>query len=127
MNAQELMKEISERIQKNANVKTVFGEPYEKGTVTIIPVARVDIIGGGWEANVPALGTEQKEVSETEEGNDMGLSICTIPLGYIEVKEDGARFVEIQYANRLALAGLALGGFLIYSLSRVLIHFLKED
>lgn len=126
MNAQEIMQNISEGIQKSANVKTVFGEPYERGQVTIIPVARVDINGCSW-GTIAESELEKKDVSENEGGNDLEMTISTIPLGYIEVRENEARFVEIQFANRLALAGLVLGGFAIFSLSRILIQFLRND
>jgi len=43
MNVQELMA----KVQDAASVKRVFGEPYEKDGVTVIPVAKVGAGGGG--------------------------------------------------------------------------------
>ncbi len=47
MNAKEVISEITTQIQKNANVRVVFGEPIDKGAITIIPVAKVVVKGGG--------------------------------------------------------------------------------
>ncbi len=43
MNVQELMA----KVQDAASVKRVFGEPYERDGVTVIPVARIGGGGGG--------------------------------------------------------------------------------
>jgi uncharacterized spore protein YtfJ len=127
MHVQEIIQDISERLQKNANVKTVFGEPYQKGDISIIPVARVDISGCGWETMELEPGMEKKGESAGESGNDVEMIVSTIPLGYIEVKDSGARFVDIENANRLAIAGLAFGAFLVFSLSRLLMQFIRND
>ncbi|HLP47587.1 MAG TPA: hypothetical protein VK469_16695, partial [Candidatus Kapabacteria bacterium] len=118
-----------ERIQKNANVKTVFGEPYEKGDISIIPVARVDISGCtcGWEELEMESESEKKDISESEPGNDIDMTVSTIPMGYIEITESCARFVDIQNANRLAVAKMAFGGFIIFSVSHLLMQMLRND
>jgi uncharacterized spore protein YtfJ len=43
MNVQELMAQV----QDGASVKRVFGEPYEKDGVTVVPVAKIGGGGGG--------------------------------------------------------------------------------
>ncbi len=40
------VQEMISRTQDAATVKRVYGDPYEKGDVTIIPVARVSARGG---------------------------------------------------------------------------------
>ncbi len=48
MTIQELFQTISERVQRTASVKTVYGDPIAAEGRTIIPVARVRYgFGGG--------------------------------------------------------------------------------
>ena len=47
MNTEEMMNQLTETIEKNGNVKVCFGEPYEKDSLTIIPVAKMKAGGGG--------------------------------------------------------------------------------
>lgn len=41
------VQEILDRANQSVSVREVFGEPYEKDGITIIPVARVSAGGGG--------------------------------------------------------------------------------
>ena len=49
----------------------------------------------------------------------MGAAVKTIPLGYIEVSQGRARFVEIIDRGRLLQAGLILGGAALFFLARL--------
>jgi len=122
MDIKEVITEVTGTIQDKANVKAVFGEPYEKDNLTVIPVARVSISGGG------CTGSNEKETDENpkKKPQGMGLHIKNVPVGYIEVSNDEARFVEISDPSGIIKLGIALGAFTIFSLTRILIKLLKR-
>jgi uncharacterized spore protein YtfJ len=126
MDAKDVIKEVTEKIQKNANVKAVFGEPYEKGSRTVIPVARVSICGiGGGGSN---KGNEDEENQEKSKGKGMGLGlhVKAVPVGYIEIDDEGARFEEIIEQKRIIMTKFALGAFAMFSFIRLLMKLLKR-
>ena len=103
----EVLKEVSENIEKAANVKTVFGDPVRVGHRTIIPVATVAVSG---------------------ESRGQGLHVESKPVGYIEITDEGAKFVSTPDSTKIALRGIlsglvALGMFI---LSVILGAFKKE-
>ncbi len=124
MNAKELIQQINEQVQKNANVRVVFGEAIEKGTITIIPVAKVTLRGGGGGGGNPPEKTPADETTPKDKpkgfGMGLGLEIKTTPLGYIEIKDGQARFKEIEDSTRVALAGIALAGFIFFTVGRII-------
>ena len=92
--SQPLVEQLTERLGTYARAETVFGEPVERGDVTIIPVAGV--IGGfGGGAN-----------GEGQDGGGGGGLIS--PLGYIEVTNAGTRFRPTWDPHLVLLAILAL-------------------
>jgi uncharacterized spore protein YtfJ len=124
MDAKDIIKEVTEKIQKNANVKAVFGEPYEKGTRTVIPVARVSICGCGGSSK----DNEDEVSSEKSKGRGIGfgLRVKAIPVGYIEIDDDGAHFEEIIEQKRIIMTKFALGAFAIFSFASLLKKLLKR-
>jgi uncharacterized spore protein YtfJ len=123
MDAKDVIKEVTEKIQKNANVKAVFGEPYEKESRTVIPVARVSICGCGGTRK----GNEDEENQEKSKGKGIGfgLHVKAVPVGYIEIDGEGAHFEEIIEQKRIIMAKFALGAFAIFSFVRFLKKLLK--
>ena len=126
MEAKDLIEGIIEKVQKNANVKAVFGDPVEQGKVMVIPVASVSIYGGG------GGGIDNRSVQdESENGNaqgiGMGLKVKTSPVGYIEITEEGAIFVEIFQQSKMIMSGMALGAFALFSLTRLIKKMIKKD
>ena len=122
MDIKDIVKEVTGNIQENANVKAVFGEPYEKGDLTVIPVAKISIAGGG--CSGPTAQEENEKPKKMPQG--MGLRIKNVPVGYIEIDKEEARFVEISDPTVIIKAGIALGAFAIFSLTRILIKLLKR-
>jgi uncharacterized spore protein YtfJ len=125
VNVKDIIKEVTEKIQKSARVKAVFGEAVEKGETTVIPVSRVSVWGaGGGGFGEMAQGKEGEE----GEGGGMGLGIKTSasPVGYIEINRDGAHFVEIQEKKRVILVGMALGAFTAFSFIRMIKKLFKK-
>lgn len=124
MDANEIINEVTEKIQKSANVKAAFGEPYEVGELTIIPVSKVSICGCG--CGRPGKGEEEEGEKKKGIGMGLGLNVKTVPLGYIEIGEGSARYVEVTDQSRLVLAGAALGAFAVLSLTRLIYKLFKS-
>ena len=125
MDAKDVIKEVTEKIQKNANVKAVFGEPYEKGNRTVIPVARVSICGCGGSGSDKSNEDEAKQEKSKGKGMGFGLHVKAVPVGYIEIDDKGAHFEEIIEQKRIIMAKFVLGAFAIFSFARLLKKLLK--
>ena len=99
MDAKELIADITQTIQRNASAKAAFGEPYKEGAVTVIPVAKICVKGGG------GGGTDMKTNEEKGgKGMGIGLSITTTPLGYLRITQDDAQFIEITDKTKIFIA-----------------------
>ena len=101
----ELLERIGQTVGEKANVSTVFGEPVERGTVTVIPVAKTRFgFGGG--------GGSGEQEGQSGSGGGGGGGAYVSPVGYIEVRGEGAEFKRIQSPMDLvafvAAASLAL-------------------
>ncbi|HYU59759.1 MAG TPA: spore germination protein GerW family protein [Solirubrobacterales bacterium] len=96
--AQGFVAGLAERVGATATAGAVFGQPVERGDVTVIPVARaVWGFGGG------SGGTGDQR------GEGGGGGGVVIPVGYIEVRGTGARFRPVRKPRGLVLAAAALG------------------
>ena len=116
-----ILDRLGERIGAQATVKAVFGEPTERGDVTVIPVARVRWGLGGGSGSGPMRGRQAN--GETGSGSGAGGGAMAAPMGYIEVRHGGATFVPLAspYLNpALVLAiGVAVG-VVIRALARLI-------
>ncbi len=124
MTLDEQMKQIMDKVQSSANAKAVFGEPYEKDGVTIIPVAKVFFSGGageGWgkmkmwgKNNETANSDTGEKPNPDEPGKSMGRGfggmVKSLPIGYIKIKGGEAVFVETMDKTKLIIGGMVLGG-----------------
>jgi uncharacterized spore protein YtfJ len=57
------VKDVIEQARESLTVKRVFGEPYGKDGVTMIPVARVQVVAAGEEARPPKDREKAPEVA----------------------------------------------------------------
>jgi uncharacterized spore protein YtfJ len=130
MDAKEIIKEVTEKIQKNANARAVFGDPYEKGDLTVIPVSRVTICGCGCgrlgEPGEKGENEENKKEKKKGRGMGFGFHVKTIPVGYIEIGKERARYVEVTDPTRVFMAGIGLGAFALFSLTRLIMKLFKK-
>jgi len=122
MNLEDKVKEVMEKFKSTANVKAVFGEPYEKDGLTIIPVAKVFMSGGGGTIGKMfgrMRGLKEETGKAGEKTDDTGKNlpsgwggfVKSLPAGYIKVNDGQAEYVEIWDKNKLMLlGGLALVG-----------------
>ena len=84
------VKELMERA-------VVFGPPYEKNGLTVIPAARV--MGGGGGGESPT----------NEKGSGGGVGVQARPAGAFVVKGEKVRWVPAVDVNRMILVGQLVG------------------
>ncbi len=104
--AQAIIDSITAQIGENANVRVLFGDPIEQDGVSVIPVAQVKIAGGGG----GGVGDDLEKGSGG--GMGIGVHVKASPIGYIEVKNSRAEFVQIVDFNRLIGLGMVIGGLM---------------
>jgi uncharacterized spore protein YtfJ len=108
----ELLERIGATVGDKAKVSTVFGEPVERGEVTVIPVAKARFgFGGG--------GGSGEHEGQGGSGGGGGGGVAVSPVGYIEVRTDGARFRRIQSPLDL-VAFVAAGSIALLAIKRLL-------
>jgi len=83
---------LAERIGGRANAKAVFGEPVERGGVTVIPVAKVRYCFGG---GAGSGGKEDEDASDEGQGAGGGGMVSASPLGFIELRDGQAEFKQV--------------------------------
>jgi uncharacterized spore protein YtfJ len=107
----EVLKEVSENIEKTADAKTVFGDPIKVGHRTIIPVATISVSTGG---GIGGRGGPRLESK---------------PVGYIEIMEEGAKFVSTPDYTNMALRGIVNGMIAagMFGLAAVIRAFRKRE
>ena len=88
----------------------VFGEPYEREGVTIIPSASVRGGSGG------STGR-----NEHGEGGGGGFGLAARPVGAWVITDDGASWKPSPDVNRLALGGQVVGLVAVIFLGRILL------
>jgi uncharacterized spore protein YtfJ len=111
--------EVLNHARDAMTVKRVFGDPFEKDGVTVIPVANVmggAGGGGGSSAGVPS-GTGDAAVADgaPESGYGIGYGLRATPAGVYVIKDGGVEWKPALDANRLALqrAGATIVGLLV--------------
>jgi uncharacterized spore protein YtfJ len=108
----ELLERIGATVGDKAKVSTVFGEPVERGEVTVIPVAKARFgFGGG--------GGSGEHEGQGGSGGGGGGGVAVSPVGYIEVRADGAEFRRIQSPTDL-LAFVAATSLALLAIKRLL-------
>jgi uncharacterized spore protein YtfJ len=84
-------------------VKKVFGEPFQKNGVTIIPAAKVMGGGGGGSGESPDQG----------QGSGTGFGMTGKPVGAYVIRGDNVKWEPAVDLNRLITGGLVLAGLAI--------------
>lgn len=94
--------EVFEEAKQAIGSKGVFGTPYEKNGVTIIPAARIMGGAGGGEGAVPSAGegtAGEKEFAPTSSGGGFGVS--GQPTGAFVIRGDQVTWLPAVDVNRL--------------------------
>ncbi|HKF35383.1 MAG TPA: spore germination protein GerW family protein [Ktedonobacteraceae bacterium] len=84
------LERLANRVGMNSKVSTVFGDPVERGGITIIPVARV-----GWGFGGGAGSGSNPNQNQAGEGSGGGGGTMVYPVGYIELRDGRATFYPI--------------------------------
>jgi hypothetical protein len=100
-----VLEELAERVGARASVQAVFGEPIQRGDLTIVPVARVRWgVGGGAGSGGDATGGPG-----FGSGIGGGGGVTADPIGYLEIRPSGSEFRPITYGYPNPLFLLAAG------------------
>jgi uncharacterized spore protein YtfJ len=119
--------EVLNHARDAMTVKRVFGDPYEKDGVTVIPVANVmggAGGGGGSGAGAPS-DTGDAAVAEgaSQSGYGIGYGLRATPAGVYVIKDREVEWKPALDANRLALqraAAIIVGLLVLCSIIRTL-------
>jgi uncharacterized spore protein YtfJ len=82
-------------------VRRVYGEPYQKDGVTVIPAAR--ILGGVASGTGPIATAADGSTGEQPSGSGTGFGMTGSPAGAIVIKGDDVRWVPAIDINRIVL------------------------
>jgi uncharacterized spore protein YtfJ len=106
--AENLVSRLSEKLAITASAQSVYGEPIHVGNRTVIPVAKI----GYWLG-----GTSGGRDGEKVGGGSGGGVVGGRPVGYIEITDQGTRYVSISLSKIIVASALA-GVFIGYLLRR---------
>jgi uncharacterized spore protein YtfJ len=117
-----ILDRLGERIGTQASVKAVFGEPTQRGEVTVIPVARVrwGYGGGGGTGPMNKPTTNGETVAG---GSGVGGGVMAAPMGYLEVRPTGAVYVPLvsPYLNPALVLAIGISiGMVVRALARLI-------
>ncbi len=88
-----LLERLIDRVGGRSGVQAVFGDPIERGELTVVPVARLRWFfaagGGGGQ-----LGGAELEATGTRSAGAGGAA--AVPVGYLEIGPSGARYEPID-------------------------------
>ena len=97
--AEDTVLNLGDNFAAGANAKSVYGEPIHAGSRTVIPVAKIGYLLGA---------TSGGRNGETVGGGSGGGGVVARPVGYIEITDEGTRYVELSPVKRL-VAAVAIG------------------
>ncbi|HYT29730.1 MAG TPA: spore germination protein GerW family protein [Actinomycetota bacterium] len=90
------VQDVIAHARETLTVKRVFGEPYEKNGVTVIPVARVQGgAGGGGSEGPPGQG----------KGSGSGFGMSAHPVGAFQIRGGEMTWRPTVDVNRIVLGG----------------------
>lgn len=104
------VEELMQKAKDSVDISQVFGEPYERNGVTIIPVARVTGGGGG------GAGPENTPQS----GSGMGYGFRAEPAGVYVVQGNKVSWQPAVNANRVIAGSFVVAIIAIWKTPRVI-------
>ncbi|HEY2332309.1 MAG TPA: spore germination protein GerW family protein [Acidimicrobiales bacterium] len=102
-------------VRDSLSVRRVFGDPYEVGDTTVIPVAVVR--GGAGGGSGEGSGPDGMGMGS---GNGMGFGVIARPLGVYRVQGDSVEWIPAVDVTGITLAQLLLAGLAVVSLRGLL-------
>jgi uncharacterized spore protein YtfJ len=112
--------EVLNQARDAMTVKRVFGDPYEKDGITVVPVANV--MGGAGAGGGTGVGTKPASAGEEnvgegagDSGYGMGYGLRATPAGVYVIKGGEVEWKPALDTNRLTLqrAGVAIVALLV--------------
>ncbi len=94
---------LAEMTSDMLTVRRVFGEPYERDGVTVIPTATVRGGAGG------GGGKRGRSGGEEQEGDGGGFSVVAKPAGVYVMSDGKVRWVPPVDINRIVVGGQLVG------------------
>jgi uncharacterized spore protein YtfJ len=110
--------QVIERLARTAQPDVVFGQPVERGEVTVIPCAEI-MLGMGMGSGSGASQATEKAPAAGGEGAGSGGAARGRPVAAIIITRDAVRVEPIVDVTRVALAGLTTAGFMAFWLARL--------
>jgi len=104
------MPEFISSARDTMTVRRVFGEPYERDGVTIIPAARIAGGGGGGSGGDAQGG----------QGMGGGFGLSAMPVGAYVIKDGKVTWLPAVDVNRLIMGGQIFGIVLVLMIGGVL-------
>ena len=90
------VQDVLDQARDTITVKRVFGEPYEKGGVTVIPAARVQGgVGGG----------SGEDPNSQGRGSGSGFALTARPVGAFIIRDGDLNWRPAVDVNRIILGG----------------------
>jgi uncharacterized spore protein YtfJ len=86
---------------KTLGVRRIYGEPYEKNGVTVIPAARV--MGGAGGGGATDSSTTDSPAGAPATGSGVGFGLSGGPVGAFVIRGDEVKWVPAVDVNRLML------------------------
>ena len=103
------LQQIWTNAQDAITVKRVYGDPYEKNGVTVIPAAAIRGGGGGG----GGVG------DNAQEGMGGGFGVAERPVGAMIIKGDEVRWEPAVDVNRIVLVGGVVAAMLLVLVGRI--------
>jgi uncharacterized spore protein YtfJ len=116
----EVFEQLYDKMEGTANAAVAFAPPQEHDGLMIIPVASV-----GWRFGSGTGTRRQKEQREAQGGIGVGGAMSVSPVGFIEVKEETARFRPILTPDTM-LKMQIVGGLIALGMIRGLGSLLRR-
>jgi uncharacterized spore protein YtfJ len=130
MNAQESIGiRPLEKMLDRLSADTIFGRPTGEGETTVIPVAAVNLaFGYGYGSGRGPKGKERKEETNSGEGEGGGGGgrASITPQGFIRIDSDDVLFEPILDQTKLGLAGIAMGAWAVFWVTKTVRTFLRK-
>lgn len=115
MDVSDTLESVKNAISERLSANVAYGEPIERGGVTVVPVARVMLgFGAGGGVGEAHSSSGNGDGAPAPAGGGGGGGGMVQPLGFIEIDSSGARWVPLEPSRaEMALRAAALAAVLL--------------
>lgn len=106
-NMEAIVQDVVKTIEREGNVKAIFGDPVELDSHRIVPVARAHISvggGGGFGGALEKLAEAAHKLVPAGAGGGGGIDITIEPVGFVSEKDGAVVFTAIEVPPLVAAA-----------------------